>query len=249
MTTTPELRLRMAKDIINFEARRDKQGHLVVYQLPANDGGGRYEVAGINEKYDKEQVDHLVYLLNAGKFDEAETYAEEYIASNTDVAAKWTDVPCIESYLRDIVFNRGEGGALRTLRHALDLRDLSVFGDAGPAMRKAEQQPQELLARLRESREWYEKNIVGFRPNFWHGLVNRWDNSLEAAKKFPDKPVVPVVVKPPPLTPAQKGGAAVGVLAVVVMAAQTINQHPIITILVAGAVIAAVAYGIRCLRN
>jgi hypothetical protein len=28
MTTTPELRLRMAKDIINFEARRDKQGHL-----------------------------------------------------------------------------------------------------------------------------------------------------------------------------------------------------------------------------
>jgi len=43
----------MAADIINFEARRDKRnGHLVVYNLPKNDGGGRYEVAGINERYD-----------------------------------------------------------------------------------------------------------------------------------------------------------------------------------------------------
>jgi hypothetical protein len=42
--------MRMAKQIVDFEARRGKRGHLQVYKLPAWDGGGRYEVAGINEK-------------------------------------------------------------------------------------------------------------------------------------------------------------------------------------------------------
>ena len=31
----------MAKQIVDFEARRDKKGHLQVYKLPAWDGGGR----------------------------------------------------------------------------------------------------------------------------------------------------------------------------------------------------------------
>ncbi len=79
--TAPDLRLHMARDIINFEARRDRAGHLSVYHLPANDGGGRYEVAGINERYDGPAVRHLVELLNARKYDEAETYAENYIAA------------------------------------------------------------------------------------------------------------------------------------------------------------------------
>ena len=38
----------MAAAIVNFEARRDSKGHLKVYNLPPEDGGGRYEVAGIN---------------------------------------------------------------------------------------------------------------------------------------------------------------------------------------------------------
>ena len=44
--STAEERRRMAAAIVNFEARRDVQGHLKVYQLPPGDGGGRYEVAG-----------------------------------------------------------------------------------------------------------------------------------------------------------------------------------------------------------
>jgi hypothetical protein len=41
---------------VYFEARRDKNGHLVVYDLPKNDGGGDYEVAGINLKYDHDDL-------------------------------------------------------------------------------------------------------------------------------------------------------------------------------------------------
>jgi len=39
----------MAKSIVDFEVRRDAQGHLRVYNLPAGDGGRHYEVAGIND--------------------------------------------------------------------------------------------------------------------------------------------------------------------------------------------------------
>lgn len=204
MTTPALMRLEMAKVIVDFEARRDKQGHLVVYQLPSNDGGGRYEVAGINEKYDKKQVDHLVVLLRADKYDEAETYAEEYIASNTDAAAKWTSIPCLESYLRDIVFNRGQGGAVRTLRHALGIADSSTWTDESrAAMLAAEKDPIGLLDRLRASREWYERSVVGYRSNFWSGLVNRWNDSLVAAKKFPSSPVAGAVGPAPPPPPAK----------------------------------------------
>ena len=50
--STPEQRMRMAKQIVDFEARRDKKGHLQVYKLPAWDGGGRYEVAGTDNIVD-----------------------------------------------------------------------------------------------------------------------------------------------------------------------------------------------------
>jgi len=38
-----------ARRIVDYEARRDAQGHLKVYQLPSGDGGGEREVAGIND--------------------------------------------------------------------------------------------------------------------------------------------------------------------------------------------------------
>jgi len=46
---TPEMRRRMAAEIVDYEARRDANRHLKVYNLPEGDGGGRYEVAGIEQ--------------------------------------------------------------------------------------------------------------------------------------------------------------------------------------------------------
>ena len=174
----------MAESIVQFEGRRDAQGHLRVYILPAGDGGGRYEVAGINDRYHPQEAARLRQLIDAGRFDEAEDYAAEVIAEYTDVVAKWTTVPSIESYLRDAAFNRGPGGAAKILQIALGVH---VDGGVGPetlkAMREAEKDPAKLLAALRVAREKYELRVAGRREKFWKGLVNRWDGSLDFASR------------------------------------------------------------------
>jgi hypothetical protein len=73
--STPEQRMRMAKKVVDFGASRDKKGHLRVYKLPPRDGGGRYEVAGINERFNKAVADRLVDLIEAGDYDRAEELA------------------------------------------------------------------------------------------------------------------------------------------------------------------------------
>ena len=167
----PEVRRKIADSILNFEARRDSNGHLAVYNLPPSDGGGRYEVAGINERYDPEEAAKLRDLVNAGQYDEAERQAAEYIAQYTDVVTKWTTVPSIEAYLRDCTFNRGPGGAARILQMALGV---TVDGGVGPetlgALRKAEKDPAKLLAAMRAAREQYELKVAGRRQEFWKGL-------------------------------------------------------------------------------
>jgi hypothetical protein len=177
------LRKKMAESIVKFEGRRDPQGHLRVYILPPGDGGGRYEVAGINDRYHPQEAAKLRQLIDAGRFDEAEDYAAEVIADYTDVVAKWTTVPSIEAYLRDCAFNRGRGGAAKILQIALGVK---VDGGVGPetlgALRQAEKNPAKLLAALRAAREQYELRVAGRREKFWKGLVNRWDNSLDFAR-------------------------------------------------------------------
>ena len=176
-------RLKMAKDIIDFEARRDAHGHLKVYTLPSNDGGGRYEVAGINEKYDGPMVRELVALIDADKFDEAEQKAVRYIASNTDPAMAWTSNPAVESYLRDCIFNRGVRGATRILQRAVGVED---DGYIGPLTRAAVAKvpPAQLLLKLRMAREEYEREVVGYRGNLWTGLTNRWNGALKTAQSY-----------------------------------------------------------------
>lgn len=178
-----ELRAKIAKSIVAFEARRDAQGHLTVYNLPPGDGGGLYEVAGINERYHPEEAAKLRDLINASGYDEAEDYAVEVIAEYTDVVSKWTDVPAIEAYLRDCAFNRGPMGAAKILQIALGV---NVDGGVGPqtlgALRIAEKDVPNLLAALRVAREQYELRVAGRRNKFWRGLVNRWDNSLDFAR-------------------------------------------------------------------
>lgn len=179
------LRKKMARSIVNFEARRDVQGHLRIYNLPAGDGGGRYEVAGINERYHPQEAAKLRGLINAGHYEEAEDYATEVIAQYTDIVSKWTTVPEIEAFLRDCAFNRGPGGAAKILQMGLGVK---VDGVVGPetlrALRRAESDPARLLTVLRVAREEYELKVAGRRNKFWPGLVNRWDNSLDFARSL-----------------------------------------------------------------
>jgi peptidoglycan hydrolase-like protein with peptidoglycan-binding domain len=185
--STPEQRMKMAKKIVDFEASRDKKGHLQVYKLPPGDGGGRYEVAGINERFNKVVADRLVELIAAGEYGHAEELASEFVASDTDVVVNWSKIPAIEFYLRDTAFNRGHAGAAKILQMALGVEPDGVVGPRTRAvLAVAEQDPAKLLSDLRAARERYEREAVGrdARSKFWKGLVNRWDNALKFARTF-----------------------------------------------------------------
>ncbi len=190
--TTPEQRLRMAATILAYEARRDpKTNKLIVYKLPKADGGGGFEVAGINERYHPEMARTLADLIGAGQHEEAEREATGYLASYTDGVATWTGSPAVEFYLRDCAFNRGPTGAARILQRAVDVK---ADGYVGPVTRAAVaskvEQPRQLLKTLRAAREQYERDVAKRNESsiFWKGLVNRWNKALEAAESFLDQP-------------------------------------------------------------
>lgn len=191
--TPADVKMRMGKAIVSFEARRDAQGHLEVYNLPANDGGGAYEVAGINQRYNPVESAKLKAMIDAGQYQQAEDFADQFIGSYTDVADLWTISWGIEFYLRDCVFNRGPTGAAKILQRALIIRGDTigpdgVDGDVGPntmaAIGRQETNADAMLTALRQAREDYERQDVGYRANFWNGLVNRWNNALTTAREF-----------------------------------------------------------------
>jgi hypothetical protein len=171
----------MAQWIVNQEARRDAQGRLRIYNLPANDGGGRFEVAGINERYDTTECLKLVAMLNAGQYAAAEREAAQYIASQTDAAAKWTRLPSVELFLRDTIFNRGLGGTTKILHMALGV---AAHSQVAEAVLEAEQNPRLFIERLRAAREEYEWTVVGRRANMVTGLTNRWNHARDEALKL-----------------------------------------------------------------
>jgi len=82
------LRLEMVQFIVDYEARRDAEGNVIVYWLPRGDGGGRFEVAGINERYHREEVRRLRRIIEAGDPERAEREAVLYIAGMTDFPAR-----------------------------------------------------------------------------------------------------------------------------------------------------------------
>ena len=185
--STAAQRERMAHFIVDFEARRDKQGRLIAYLPPANDGGGGFEVAGINVRYHADQAFELKRLIDSGHNAEAEERAAQFIAEYTDVAARWVTDAGEEFFLRDCVFNRGPKGAARILQIALGVGD---DGEVGPITRNALSRvpPHVLLPRLRQAREAYEIKVVGKRANLWRGLVNRWDKAEATATMFAGTP-------------------------------------------------------------
>ena len=183
------LRQRMGTQIVKEEGRY-KNGKLQIYKLPSGDGGGTYEVAGINDRYDPKALAQLVELIRAGHEDQAELMAADYILDQTDVARSWllpAEDPGVEFYLRDSVFNRGAHGAAVILQMALGIKH---DGDVGPITKKAIadalRDPEKLLEALRASREEYERVVVhrDESSKFWNGLVNRWNNALQFSRSL-----------------------------------------------------------------
>ena len=138
----------------------------------------------------------MVELIRQQRFAEAEALATDFIAQDTDRAASWSDVPALEFYFRDCVFNRGATGAVRILQRALGVPDDGVLGNVTrTALAVAQQDASNFLMKLRRAREDYERKVVGRNETskFWQGLVNRWNNAIKVAKRFPLTPQAPVV--------------------------------------------------------
>jgi hypothetical protein len=184
-TSTPKQRELMGAFILSVEARR-KNGKLAVYPLPKADGGGTFEVAGINDRYHPQMARRLAKLIEEGKPEQAEREVIKYLIEYTDVVKVWSEVPAVEAFMRDCAFNRGPRGALRILQIAIGVADDGRFGPlTRGALARGLQDVAELLKGLRAARESYERRIappVGARAKFWKGLNNRWDKALKFAE-------------------------------------------------------------------
>ena len=188
----PNLRTRLgaAQWILNAEARRDKEGRLRIYRLPKGDGGGTFEVAGLNDRYHPQEAEHAAALIRRGEHAKAEDYVRDVIAQYTDPAERWAwESHAIEFFLRDCVWNRGPRGAGKILQLSLGFRGKDVDGWVGrqtiDAMRPFFVGDQaEWVRKLRAARFEYEMRIappVGERAKFLKGLLNRFDAAEEAA--------------------------------------------------------------------
>ena len=166
-----------ARLIVDYEARRDAEGHLKVYHLPSGDGGGEREVAGINDRYHPEALDLIEHLIAEGKYEEAEDAAADHIMKYTDPVAMLSEVPAIQFALRDAAFNRGPSGAVKILQDTLGLPSDGIAGSMTlAALRESEKDPEKFLADFRDARERYERRTRDESSKFWAGLSNRWDN-------------------------------------------------------------------------
>lgn len=171
--------------IFDREARFDRQGRLRVYYLPKDDGGGSYEVAGINNKYHPEMASKLKSLIGMGLYDEARVEAEQYIMHYTQPAANLLSIggvsdSGIELFLRDVFMNGGPGGMKRVLNRTLGLPDNADDVQTSQKLRYYMNQhtTRELLDALKQKRdEWYA-GIANGNPQkrrFLTGWNNRSD--------------------------------------------------------------------------
>ncbi len=179
--TTEDKRL-WANWIIEKEARRDSRGNVMVYRLKQGrdgDGGGTYEVCGINDRYHPEPAKKLRRLIESGRPSEAEEYAKEYIRSYTSGVADWHPDSRVGFFLRDCAFNRGPTGAGTIYQIAIKSAGFKIgrvdgrVGDKTKAA-GAKLAAEDLIFRLVNARQTYERRKRSEKSSFWVGLSNRW---------------------------------------------------------------------------
>jgi hypothetical protein len=98
----------------------------------------------------------------------------------------------------------------------------------------------EILICLRKGREDYERAVVGYRANFWKGLVNRWDKALASARDFQrEQGALPF---------KKTVGTGAGATVAVVTFWDWIVAHPMLSAIVAASALTILALGIRQLK-
>lgn len=196
--TSQDIQRAFARHTLNVEARRDARGRLAVYNLPSGDGGGAFEVAGINERYHPKMARRLRQLIQDGEYARAEEEATDYIDSYTSGVDEWHEDERVEGYLRCCAFNRGAKGACWILQYALkyafspSLYTGELDGDYGKNTKSAaaRAEAERLLDGLYGARIVYERTPTAWkgsrdeRSQFWHGLFTRFTTDLLFARSL-----------------------------------------------------------------
>jgi hypothetical protein len=184
--------LKAASIIVDSEARRDSKGRIRVYGLPKNDGGGKYEIAGINSRYHPSAARKLAGMIRKGDHEGAERYAAEYIKKYTDRSASRVVGEGPQYLIRDIAFNRGPGGANAIMRMALGktpsskkaaIRSLNAT-ERAQIKKLSQDDPEAFIKAVTKARMDYEYRFVGKRKNLDRGLRNRWKFAQTTALNF-----------------------------------------------------------------
>jgi len=190
--------------MLDAEARRDNKGRLQVYNPPSNDGGGKYEVAGITSRHHPGMASALKTLIKYGMHDEAEELAMVYYRNYTSRATRFVRSEALRYLFRDIYLNRGPGGLNGTLRFTLGQNPTTkkaaykslTSSEARQIWRMENENALGLIDTVTKAREKYEREIVGYRANFWKGLNNRWAKSRDNAISLLDLAPVKYIKEP-----------------------------------------------------
>jgi hypothetical protein len=111
---------------VDWEARKDAQGYPMVYKLPSGDMGGKYEVAGINDRYHPKAFQ----VISALPAQERAKAAAEYIQGYTSPLVE--KLPqALQPFTQDLAFNRGLGGATKYIQQGLNTLGQKVTVDGG----------------------------------------------------------------------------------------------------------------------
>jgi lysozyme family protein len=195
----------VANNTINWEARRDRQGNLAVYDIPSGDYGGTREVAGITDKYHPEAFKRISALPPAQR----EKASADYVLDYTAPIANLVPEP-LKAQAVDLGFNRGPGGYTTLIQRGLNSLGVPVRVDGAfgkktlAAMGQVD--PVELINATEDAYLQRERAMAEADPNrakLYQGIVNRSNKRRQSATMYAKAnlpytgPLEPEV-KPPP---------------------------------------------------
>ena len=180
--TTPQEQgqLPLPMQTVDWEARKDAQGYPMVYKLPSGDMGGKYEVAGINDRYHPEAFKAISSLPAQERAKAAAEYIQGYTSPLVEKLPQ-----ALQPFTQDLAFNRGLGGATKYIQQGLNTlgQKVAIDGGLGPKTLQAINQvePRALMraasdAQLQDEYNMAERNPA--RKKFIPGLEARIRNRL-----------------------------------------------------------------------
>lgn len=176
----------VASNTINWEARRDKQGNVSVYNIPSGDYGGTKEVAGITNKYHPEAFKRISALPPQEREMASANYVMDYASPVTGLVPE-----PLRAHAADLYFNRGPGGYATLIQQGLNSLGIPVkvdgqFGQKTlEAMRQAD--PVQLIDATEDAYMARELKMAQADPNrmkLFRGIQNRSNNRRNSAKAF-----------------------------------------------------------------